>query len=136
MGLPVKDMKTSLRFYRDLLGLKVEKDFSERGEFIDAIIGINDLDLWMVKLTAPDGWMLELLEYKSHPGEPRRNPSIKDVGHAHLALTVDSIEEEYKRLKDAGVRFISSPQVSPDGYAKVAFCQDPEGNYVELVEVL
>lgn len=34
------------------------------------------------------------------------------------------------------IEFISPPQVSPDSYAKVAFCQAPEGTYIELVELL
>lgn len=136
VGIPVKDMERSLAFYRDLLGLVVKKDYWEKGEYIDSITGIKEANVWMIKLTAPDGWMVELLEYRSHPGNPRGNPALHDVGHAHIALTVDDLGKEYKRLKKEGILFNSSPQLSPDNYAWVAFCQDPDGNYVELVEII
>ena len=35
-----------------------------------------------------------------------------------------------------GVVFNAPPQRSPDGGAKVTFCRDPEGNLLELVEVI
>ena len=37
---------------------------------------------------------------------------------------------------DNKIQFNSSPQISPDGYAKVVFCRAPEGTMIELVEVL
>ena len=39
-------------------------------------------------------------------------------------------------MSNKGVDFISPPIQSPDGLVKVAFCQAPEGTYVELVEQL
>ena len=59
-----------------------------------------------------------------------------EIGIAHIAFTVDDVNAAYDRLKNEGVSFISAPKVSPDGYAKVAFCRAPEGTFVELVEVL
>jgi hypothetical protein len=35
-----------------------------------------------------------------------------------------------------GIDFNAPPQQAPDGGAKVTFCCDPEGNFLELVEVL
>jgi len=35
-----------------------------------------------------------------------------------------------------GVEFICPPEKSPNGFAKVTFCTDPEGNYIELVQIL
>ena len=69
-----------------------------------------------------------------------RNPSFKrkisDIGIAHIALTVKNIEETFIFLKNNNVNFISAPKIAPSKKAKVCFCQDPEGNYIELVEVL
>ena len=42
-GIVVSSMKRSLEFYRDLLGLKMVKDFKEEGEYIDKISGLRSL---------------------------------------------------------------------------------------------
>lgn len=135
-GIVVTDMEKALVFYRDLLGLKVAKDFKEEGDYIDSISGLSGVRLWMVKLTADNGTMVELLQYLSHPREARDNPQICDIGCSHIAFTVDDIDKKYARLSKNGVRFNCPPYISPDGYAKVTFCHDPDGTSIELVEVL
>ncbi len=135
-GIVVSDMEKALVFYRDLLGLKVAKDFKEEGDYIDSISGLSSVRVRMVKLTADDGSMVELLQYLSHPRETHDNPQICDIGCSHIAFTVDDIDKEYGRLLERGVRFNCPPYISPDGYAKVTFCHDPDGTSIELVEVL
>ncbi len=135
IGIVVSDMERSLKFYRDLLGLKVVKNFKEEGKYIDKILGLSGVKLWMIKLAADDGTIVELLKYMSHPQKAPDNPQICDIGCSHIAFTVDDIGKEYTRLSNKGVRFNCPPLVSPDGYAKVAFCRDPDGVFIELVEV-
>ena len=135
-GIVVTDMEKALAFYRDLLGLKIAKDFKEEGDYIDSISGLSGVRVWMVKLSADAGSMVELLQYLSHPREPGDNPQICDIGCSHIAFTVDDIDKEYTRLLKGGVKFNCPPYVSPDGYAKVVFCHDPDGTSIELVEVL
>jgi catechol 2,3-dioxygenase-like lactoylglutathione lyase family enzyme len=134
-GIVVKDIEASLHFYRDLLGLKVSKRMNEQGEYIDRVLGLKDVKITTVKLAADDGGMIELLYFGPHQGKSQ-NLGIYQEGLTHIALTVDDLDSEYKRLSDAGIVFISPPQLSPDGSAKVAFCRDPQGVFVELVEVV
>jgi catechol 2,3-dioxygenase-like lactoylglutathione lyase family enzyme len=135
-GIVVTDMERSVHFYGGLLKLKVVKDFSEKGGYIETITGLEGVDLHMVKLEAEDGSMIELLKYRSHTGASGPSRRLCDTGCTHVAFTVDSIEDEYKRLSEHGVEFLSPPCESPDGYARVAFCKDPDGVFIELVEVL
>ena len=90
----------------------------------------------MIKLAADDGTMIDLLKYISHSHEVPHDPQICDIGCSHIAFTVDDIDKEYRRLSDKGVRFNSPPLVSSDRYGKVAFCRDPDGVFIELVEIL
>lgn len=123
-GIVVSDMEKSLEFYRDILGLKIKVDALEEGEFIDAILGMQKVKVRTVKMLADEGdALVELLFYHSRP-----------EGSSHTAFTVENLDDEYKRLKEKGIKFINSPQVSPNGKAKVAFCYDPDGIPVELVE--
>lgn len=136
MGIPVLNLDLMKNFYINLLGFKVKTDEIEEGEFISKILGINNSKVHVIKMIAPDGWMLELLFYLNISRE-LINPSkkVSDIGFAHMALTVNNIDESYNFLISNNVNFICSPKLSPSGKAKVCFCQDPEGNYIELVEV-
>jgi catechol 2,3-dioxygenase-like lactoylglutathione lyase family enzyme len=134
-GIVVTDMAKSLAFYRDLLGLKVANDSTEEGDYIDSVLGLSGVRVHIVKMTAPDGSMVELLQYHSHPRKAPPNRQLCDIGCSHVAFTVDDINKEYNRLLKSGLKFVSPPLVSPDGYAKVTFCLDPDGNFVEFTEV-
>lgn len=136
-GVVVTDIEKSLHFYRDLLGLKIQRYMLEEGEFIDAILGLRGAKVTTVKMAAENGdTLVELLEYASHKGKKRENYEIFDLGASHVAFTVENVDEEYQRLKAQGIAFTCEPQISPDGKAKVTFCFDPDGVPVELVEEL
>ena len=66
IGIVVEDMKKCLHFWRDIMGLKVAIDFWETGEFIDTVQNLSGVNLHMIKLTAPDGSMIELLQKREH----------------------------------------------------------------------
>ena len=135
-GIVVRNLNHALYFYRDLLGLKIVKQMVESGSYISRISKLRDVKVTTVKLAAPDKSLIELLHYHSHPsGKPSRK-ALFETGISHIAFTVKNARKEYTRLRKLGVRFNSQPQVSPDGYAKVVFCRDFEGNPIELVEVL
>ena len=135
-GIVVGDLEAALHFYGELLGFKVTKRMDESGAYIDNMLGLQGVRVTTVKMVAPDGNLIEILYYQSHPRKARDQREICEIGVSHVALTVDDLELEYRRLSDAGVQFYAPPQLSPDDYAKVTFCRDPDGNPVELVQVL
>lgn len=136
-GIVTNDMGKALHFYRDLLDLQIKRDMQEEGEFIDTILGLQNVKVHTVKMLSQSGdTLVELLEYASHKGKKRENYEIFDVGASHIAFTVENVDEVCKKLEEQGVVFTCEPQVSPDGKAKVTFCFDPDGVPVELVEEL
>ena len=135
-GIVVSDMDRSLKFYRDLMGLEPVIDFTEESEYIDTISGLNGVKLRMVKLVTEDGGMIELLHYTSHPQPGRHNNRLYNIGPAHVAFTVEDVDKTFADWSAKGVRFNSPPTMSPDGYAKVTFCKDPDGTFLEIVEVM
>ena len=135
IGIVVNDLKKSMCFYRDLFGFRITKQMEESGDYIDSVLSLQGVKVTTVKMTAPDGKMIELLRFHTHLSEGRPR-DITDAGITHIAFTVKDLEREYNRLKDYGVSFNAPPQVSPDGYARVAFCRAPEGTFIELVEEL
>jgi len=133
-GIVVKDLEDSLKFYQDLLGFQTVKRMEESGEYLEKVLGIKDVAVTTVKMSLPDKKQkIELIEYHTPP-PGARSMAINDAGPTHISLTVNNIESEYTRLSEAGIEFLSRPQTSPDGYAKVAFCRAPEGTFIEIVE--
>ena len=135
-GIVVHDMQKCLHFWRDVMGLKVAADFREEGEFIDTVQHLSGVKLHMIKLSAPDGSMIELLKDESHPTpSPERN-TLCDRGIRHVAFTVADVEASWHRLREGGCQTLSEPVTSPDGKARLFFARDPEGNLLEIVQML
>tara|TARA_R110000824_G_scaffold57329_1_gene156083 strand:+ start:249 stop:677 length:429 start_codon:yes stop_codon:yes gene_type:complete len=133
VGIVVSELERSLHFYKNLLGFDIKKDVVEYGKYIDDFLGLNDVVVQTVKMTLNNKDMIELLHYKTNEKKPEKI-EINQIGCTHFAVTVDDIEAIYRRFINEGVDFINPPRLSSDGAAKVAFCKDPDGFYVELVE--
>ena len=134
-GIIVKNMKESLHFYKDILGLKVIQDFCDDSDYINEITGIMNADVHMIKLIAKDGTVLEILEYRNHPTDLVNQP-IYNAGASHVAFQVKNADKAYEILKRKGVEIISEPVLSSEKIAKVFFCMDPNKVRIELVEML
>ena len=135
-GIVVADLDRALAFWCDTLGFRVQRQMLESGPFIDRLLGMTDVRVTTSKLVGPDGNMVELLHFHSHPDQPGWQGGPTSTGLTHLAFTVTGIDELHVRLTRNGVRFLAEPQVSPDGGAKVAYAAGPENLLLELVEVL
>jgi catechol 2,3-dioxygenase-like lactoylglutathione lyase family enzyme len=135
-GIVVHDMERMLHFWRDVMGLQVVIDFREEGSYIDTVQALSGVRLRMVKLRAPDGSMIELLHDEAHPTPPPERNELCDRGLRHLAFTVADVEAAWETLRDAGCTALSDPVLAPDGRARLFFARDPEGNLMEIVQVL
>lgn len=136
IGVTVTDMDRSLELYQKHFGLEVVWDQIEAGPFIDSLSGIEDIKVRTVKMKDKLGGMIELLQYHSHPEENEENSRNKiiKIGCSHLAVTVNDVDEAYKELSALGLKFNCTPQLSPDGGARVCFCRDYDGTLIEIVE--
>lgn len=132
-GIYVCNLEKMKQFYCDTFGMEVAVHAFEKGSYIETVLGLKEIELEVYKLRFEDGTMLELIHRKG--GDEAGNQGrVYDNGHIHIALTVGDVEQRYKKLSQLGTTFISGPMFSADGTAKVCFCRDPEGNYLELVE--
>jgi catechol 2,3-dioxygenase-like lactoylglutathione lyase family enzyme len=134
-GLIVEDLNRSLMFYRDLLGLEVVQEHLDASEYISVITGLSNLEAKYAKLRIPDGTVLELLTYPSHPTK-RLETRIHNVGEAHLAFQVENADVAFDYLVSAGINCLSEPVLSSEKIAKVFFCLDPDRYRVEIVEMI
>lgn len=135
-GLVVANLEDALNFWCNQLGFTLSKRMEESGPHIDAMMGLKDVRLTTAKLAAPDGNLIELLHFHTHPDNPVWQGQPNSTGFTHIALTVNDLDAAFTTLSAVGVKFNAPPQLSPDGYAKVTYCKGPEGVLLELVEVL
>jgi len=104
----VSDLSESLPFYRDTLGLDVERHVEEYG--------------WAELALPPT--TLALHEAESDDlGEP-------DEGDAAIALAVDDVEEAVAELREEGRTVIQEPLDT--GVCDMATVTDPDGNAIVL----
>ena len=134
-GIITKDIKKSLYFYRNILGLEVIQEFTDSSNYINEISGLEGAEAHFIKLKAKDETVLELLEYPTHPTKPIES-SIINVGVCHIAFKISNAETAYEKLVENDVNVLSRPVLSSEGIAKVFFCIDPDSVRVELVEML
>jgi catechol-2,3-dioxygenase len=135
-GIVVRNIEKVANFYHAIGFIDVDSA-TEEGEFIDQVTGLKKTKLEWIKLTAPDGYLLELLQYHSHAErtEITQQKSNK-LGCSHMAFTVENIDIFCALIKELDGSMVNPPALTIDKKVKVAYCHDVEGNLLEIVEVL
>jgi catechol 2,3-dioxygenase-like lactoylglutathione lyase family enzyme len=131
------DLQRALAFYRDLLGFETVFEFAwpTGSELLDRITGLEGSSAQAAMLRAGNTF-IELFQYASpppRPGVPRR--PVCNHGITHICLDVTDVDAEYERLRAAGMSFHCPPQ-DLGGQSKVTYGRDPDGNVIELQEIL
>ena len=133
-GIVVQNIDESLFFYENLLGFKVFKKMEECGPEISTFLGIKNVKVTTIKMRNQLNQMIELLYYQEQAH--KNDVFINQLGPTHLALSVSNLDDLYQNFKKQNIEFISSPIITDNKFAKVAFCKAPEGTFIELVEEL
>lgn len=133
-GIVVNNLQKMSDFYR-ALGFADESQAIETGAFIDQVVRLDSVEVEWHKLRAPDGSLLELLKYHSHPQQLSNvAANANDIGCSHIALTVDDIDVTLQVIEQQGGKIANPPALAPSGNVRVVYCHDPEGVLLELVE--
>lgn len=139
-AIAVSSTDASLKFYRDLLGLRVAGESENYGTEQEHLNNIFGARLRITALRAPSGPGIELLEYLS-PRDGRPYPSderANDLVHRQTELEADAIDSVTAPLRAAAVPFVSSaPATFRDG--KIGFTtglviRDPDGHALGIVQ--
>lgn len=136
VGIVVRNVEESKKFYQDLFNLEIQKELIEDGKYIEQLVGIQKASIKWVKLKAQDGTIFELLEYQHQKVLPIDNYSSNRLGCSHIAITVQNIDDTYKKLQSYNCHCKSAPLSSPDGKVKVMYAHDINGTILEIVEEL
>lgn len=122
IGIAVKNLEETLKFYEDVLGIKcVSQEVVEEQKVKVAFLPIGDTEVELLESTSEDGPIARFIEKK---GE----------GIQHIAFKVDNIEEAIKELEEKGVRMIDEQPRYGAGGARIAFLH-PKSTSGVLIEI-
>lgn len=136
IGIVVRDLKKSIKFYEDLLELVVVNEMIEEGRYVEDLVDIKNASIKWAKLKAKDGTVIELLEYQNSEPQDKDNYAANRLGCSHIAISVEDIDIIYSKLQTYNCKCNSKPLFSPDGKVKVMYCHDIDGTILEIVEEL
>lgn len=137
IGIVVSDLGRSLSFYRDVFGFEITWDRVESGPALDAQLGLQDVEVRTVKMRGKsDGTQIELLSFRRPNAMNAFEGTLTSKGLTHIALAVPDAHEIYDRLGTMQCPTTAPPSLSADGLAKVFFCTDPDGVFLEVVEIV
>ena len=137
-GVIVSDIDKMLSFYTGVLGLTVldryDMDAGPDGDHA-GIPGSKRVEIFLG--LGDNGHMLELIQYVE-PVSGDGHLELSQLGASHVCFLVDDLRQAHTDLAAKGVSFVTEPIFSktPDGADwGVVYFQDPEGNWLEFIEV-
>mgnify|MGYP000518616499 CR=1 FL=1 len=138
IALSVPDLEQAIAFYGGLLGLEKVAQMSwdadsKTSEMASRILAVEGTAADAAHLRGPN-MLLEIFQFKAgnaQTQDPER--PVVDHGITHICFAVKDLDQEYTRLKAAGMKFHSEPvKVAPG--VRAAYGRDPFGNVIELEE--
>jgi catechol 2,3-dioxygenase-like lactoylglutathione lyase family enzyme len=145
----VRDMETSLKLYRDGLGMRVNYDERMNVSSPALAQGGPPRPIRLVLLNANDPWIgwIGLIQYTDHPNQPKiKQPQVLGPGSHIMVAAVADAQKACDAAKAApGVRMVVEPKISIyppriPGTRRIAVlgCQffDADGAYLELNQTL
>jgi catechol 2,3-dioxygenase-like lactoylglutathione lyase family enzyme len=138
-GITVSNLERSLTFWRDVLGFEFSHRTNQKGEMAEQITGVKHAELKLAVLKAPNGHKIELLEYLA-PASRRKDKNLRpcDVGHVHIALTVENLESLLQKIAKSDWKAAGEPQTlttGPNAGKRVIYVRDPDGTTIEFMEI-
>src|SRR3989441_5872216 len=135
-AIGIANTESSLRFYRDVLGLRKageSENFGTEQEHLNQVFGAH---LQITGMRAASGPGIEFLEYLT-PRDGRSRPAdvhANDIVHWQTMIATDDVDLMVKKLRHAHVGFTSPGVVTMPkdkvGFAKGALVHDPDGHDV------
>lgn len=136
-GFAVSSLDEAIRFWTGALGFTLERQSEMGGDFLHQVTGVDDPNVKTAIVRAPDGFVVELLQYSKGNGNGVVPNSAGAIGAAHLALTVNDIHAAIARVEAAGWEAKGSPLPIAGGPRKgtlVAYVSGPDHITIELMQ--
>ena len=121
--LLVSNFRACYLFYRDVLGLTPGFG-AENDTYADFVIGPVNLSLFD---------KAEMAAAVGKEAQPARPPG---QDHVCLAFAVDDVDAACGHIRTHGVALVAEPADHPDWGIRTAHFRDPDGNLIEINQLL
>jgi len=139
IGITVREMNRSVRFYEEVLGFRKVSDQEYSGPAQERLHALFGLHIRVVKMQLGDE-LIELTDYltaggRSIPEDQRSN----DLFFQHIAIVVSDMDKAFAQLKKYPVEYVSTaPQTLPVSNTAAAgikafYFHDPDNHNLELI---
>ncbi|SET02199.1 Glyoxalase/Bleomycin resistance protein/Dioxygenase superfamily protein [Oceanobacillus limi] len=134
VGIIVNDLPAAKKFFIDF-GLEMLGEGEVEGEWVERIIGLQNVKEEVVMLRTPDGEAnIELVKFHTPSDENGIQRSLANtLGIRHIAFAVEDIEALVAKLNKNGAELIGEIQNYKNTY-KLCYVRGPEGIILELAE--
>ena len=139
IGIVVKDLEKSAKFYTETLGLTEVKSFSVPAEKA-AGLGLTDNQPATIRVFVLNPkakgpkTKFKLMAFPKAPGKMQDQNFIhSSIGISYLTLFVTDMNKSVERLKTAKVKLLGKTPTDLGGGNFIAVFHDPDGNYIELI---
>lgn len=135
IGITVSDLRSSVDWYRDVIGLTPGLRTGGSGAELGAMVEVEDPDLRAMFLHVGDV-IVELIGYRRPPGR-REVPANNDLGSVHVCFEVEDMAAAHEHLRAHGVRLNAPPFTVPAGPLEgstVLYFRDPDGIQLEYFQ--
>ena len=138
-GITVSNLEQSLDFWQNVLGFEFSHRAHQTSEMASEITGVPSAEIKLAVVKAPGGHKIELLEYLA-PADRKKNASLRpcDVGHVHIALTVENLEPLLQNIAASGWKAAGKPRTltaGPNAGKRVVYVHDPDGTTIEFMQL-
>jgi len=135
VGIVVDDLEAATAFFAEL-GLELEGTASVAGDWVDAVVGLDDVQVEVAMMRTPYGHSrLELTKFLHPPAfaaEPASAPP-NTLGIRRMMFAVDDIEDVIARLRPHGAEVLREVARLDDSYL-MCYLRGPAGIIVALAE--
>jgi len=139
-AIVVSSTQNSLKFYRDLLGLKLAGESLNYGTEQEHLNNVAGARLHISGLRAKNGPGIEFLEYlRPRDGRPTpKDTRANDLWHWQTTLSTTSVEAAVRKLNGGRGRLISPgvAQIADKNFpfTKGFLARDPDGHGLQFIE--
>jgi catechol 2,3-dioxygenase-like lactoylglutathione lyase family enzyme len=134
VGIVVEDLEGAVAFFLEL-GLEFLDQTPVEGDWVDRIVGLDDVHADIAMMQTPDGGgRLELTKFHTPPTEQgsQRAPANAS-GIRHIAFVVEDIDAVLTRLGSQRTELVGELGRYEDSY-RLCYLRGPEGIIVELAQ--
>lgn len=134
VGVVVDDLEAAAAFFSEL-GMERGGEGSVQGQWVDNVVGLDEVRVEILFLRTPDGHgQLELTKFL-HPAATTAEPNApaNTLGLRRIMFAVDDIEDVVARLRTHGAELVGELDQYENSY-RLCYVRGPAGIIVALAE--